>query len=76
MQYVPVTIRTSPVYDISDDDLPPVQDPNHLLNPPDLPLIEPDITEIKQALHTPAGIIPPYEQGDRKCGCSTTTLWT
>ena len=42
MYEVPVLIRTSPVYDVSDDDLPPVQASYHLMNPSGLLLIVPD----------------------------------
>ena len=39
MQHVSAPIRTDPVYGISDDDLTPVEASDHLLLPPDLPLI-------------------------------------
>jgi hypothetical protein len=47
MQHVSVPIHTSPVNVVSDDDVAPVQAPDHLLLPPDLPLIVPDLFDIK-----------------------------
>ena len=48
MKNVAVPIRTSPVYDVSDDDVAPVQAPDHLVLPPDLPLITPDLLNVKK----------------------------
>ena len=47
MKLVSAPIRTSPVYDVSDDDVAPTQAPDHLLLPSDLPLITPDLLDIK-----------------------------
>jgi hypothetical protein len=47
MIHVAVPIRTSPVYDVSDDEVAPVQAPDHLVLPPDLPLITPDLLNVK-----------------------------
>ena len=47
MKLVSAPIRTSPVYDVSDDDVAPAQAPDHLLLRSDLPLITPDLLDIK-----------------------------
>jgi hypothetical protein len=47
MRMVAEPIRTSPVYDVSDDDVAPVQAPNHMFLPPDDPPIAPDLLNIK-----------------------------
>ena len=47
MKNVAVPIRTSPVYDVSDDDVAPVQAPDHLLLSPVLPLITSNLRDIK-----------------------------
>jgi hypothetical protein len=48
MKFVSEPICTSPVYDVSDDDVAPVQAPDHLVLPPDLPLIPPDLLDVKK----------------------------
>ena len=47
MQGVAEPIRTSPVYDVSDDDVAPVQSANQMFPPPDEPPNEPDLLNIK-----------------------------
>jgi hypothetical protein len=47
MRIVAEPIRTSPVYNVIDDDVAPVQAPNHLFLPPDAPPIAPDLLDIK-----------------------------
>ena len=47
MQGVAEPIRTSPVYDVSDDDVAPVQAPNQMFLPPDDPPIVPDPLNLK-----------------------------
>jgi hypothetical protein len=47
MKFVPASICTSPVYDVSDDDVAPVQALDHLALPPNLPLITPDLLDVK-----------------------------
>ena len=46
MRMVAEPIRTSPVYDVSDDDVAPVQAPNHTFLPSDDPPISPDLLNI------------------------------
>jgi hypothetical protein len=48
MKFVPEPICTSSVYDVSDDHVAPVQAPDHMALPPDLPLITPDLLGVKQ----------------------------
>ena len=47
MKGVAEPIRTDPVYDVSDDDVAPVQAVNHMFLPPDDPPIVPDLLNIK-----------------------------
>ena len=47
MTMVAKPIRTSPVYNVRDGDVAPVQAPDHLLLPPDAPPIVPDLLDIK-----------------------------
>ena len=47
MRMVAEPIRTSPVYDVSNDDVAPVQAPNHMFLPSDDPPIAPDLLNIK-----------------------------
>ena len=47
MTMVMEPIRMSPVYDVRDDDVVPVQALDHLLLPPDAPPIAPDLLDIK-----------------------------
>ena len=47
MTMISEPIRTISVYDVSDDDVAPVQAPDHLLLPPDAPPIAPDLLDIK-----------------------------
>jgi hypothetical protein len=47
MKFLPAFICTSPVYDVSDDDVAPVHAPDHLALPPNLPLITPDLLDVK-----------------------------
>jgi hypothetical protein len=53
MKFVPAPIRTSPVYDDSEDDMAPVQALDHLAHPPDLPLITPDLLNVKHCTRPP-----------------------
>ena len=47
MQGVAEPLRTSPVYDVSDDDVAPVQAANQMFLPPDDPPIVPDLSNVK-----------------------------
>ena len=47
MRGVSEPIRTSPLYDVSDDDVAPVQAPNQMFLPPDEPPIAPDLLNTK-----------------------------